>query len=294
VKWLAHLEPTERASLDPDRETFALVGPNEGEIKSGERVTLSFTAKPFSATSVAGAVISTTLDLFVGSEHLEVPVRATAGGAALTVTPRLVDFGQIPLGAAALDIPVTLKNTGNQWINVGLSAPADGQFSLAWRGSPEPVDLGPGLAVEGLVARFRPAAAEAMKTESLITVKGVLCAGSATSIPLAGQGTKGVAGVQPGLLDYGQVACGATGAAQTITISNAGTAPFTFTPSMVGEPKAKFEMATPNGTTVAPGSNLTVVVTPLTIPTESSIRHCAFFSSATSSGTAWNRSATSP
>jgi hypothetical protein len=246
--------------------------PAEGEIKKGERVTLSFVARPFAAASVAGARISTTLNLFVGAERRDFPVRATAGGGTLTATPTSVDFGQIPLGAAALDIPVTLKNTGNQWITVGLAPPADGQFSMTWKGAPEAFPLGPGLAVEGLVARFQPSTPTASKSEAALTVNGAVCGTSAAVLPLAGQGTNGSAGIQPGSLDFGLVDCGAAGAAQTVTVSNAGTAAFTFSASIAGEPVAPFVVATPEGTTVAPGAKATVVVTPPAIPGTSSVR----------------------
>jgi len=89
---------------------------------------------------------------------------------------------------------------------------------------------------------------------------GLLMVSSAWSNAASSAGP--IAGVAPSALDFGLVAVNATSAAQTVTLSNTGTLPLTYSLTLAGTNNTDFSvLANPCVATVAVGSSCTISVT---------------------------------
>jgi hypothetical protein len=247
---------------------FSLAGASGGTLNAGGSVDLTVNAAAVEGGAAAGQAQQATLSLSSNDpqqKNLQIPITLLAEGGQLVLTPASPDFGVVPVGSQATDIPLTLTNQGNKKVTVGFTQPADTQLTLAWTGSPADVELAPGASLPGLVARFKPTAAKAVQSSSALKVTGAICGTSATAIALSGEGSSGSVGVQPGSLDFGKVKCGATGTAQTIKLSNVGNASFTFDVKAAAGTASPYTVSPDTGSVAASGS-VTIAVTPKPVP----------------------------
>lgn len=258
--------------------SFVLGGPVTGALRAGVTAEIEVTPKPVASAAAAGVALQSLLvvqtnDAAKGST--DVPVRLVPAGATLALSPAKVAFGEYPIQSQAPDVPVSLRNTGNKAITINLAQPADSQFGLAWTGAPGAVQLAPGADVPGLTARFRPTTTTASATSAKLSFSGATCGAVIEAIPLEGRGANGVVGVSPGSLDFGQVNCGATAAAQTFTVSNTGNASVTWSAALRLAARSPFTLSPASGT-LAAGGRVTVTVTPKAVPPTSSTASDAF------------------
>jgi alpha-tubulin suppressor-like RCC1 family protein len=261
VSWTAELEAA----------GFEIVGATSGTFTGGGSVNVAVRAKPVPASATAAAVSAATLVVVIDKAKIfRVPLRVTAHGAMLTVTPADVPFGELPINVQGPDLPLVIKNTGNKDLSVSLAQPALTDFKIDWTGSPAAVTVPAGATMPGAVARFRPSKLAVQTTSSAIAVTGTVCGATPTAITLSGHGSGGVVGISPGQLDYGTVSCGATGGVQVFTILNSGNSPFTWSAAIAAGSASKFDVAPLTGM-VAPNGQTTVTVTPKAIPSTSAV-----------------------
>lgn len=227
-------------------------------------VTVSVTVP---VTSTAGTAITADVTITTNDPQkpkVTVPVSVTPAGATLEFegTPTAADFGTSKLGVKDTDITVKVKNVGNKDAAVSFGAPADTQFSVAAPAA----TLAAGSTVD-VVASFTPNKLTPSATASNITVTGAVCGTSVAKIDMNGQGTVGnVTGWPGAALDFGATACGgAAAAAQSFTLTNAGTDEVTITTVAIGNKGYSVNVA--NGAKVpANNGTLQVTVTPPAIP----------------------------
>jgi hypothetical protein len=249
---------------------FDISSAKSGTLAANETATVTVKASSMPASANAGDLRQATLAVTT-SDPLNpfkyVPIKATAQGATLTVTPANVTFGDVPIQTNAPEIALNIKNTGNAPALIAFAQPANTDFTVAVGGStvtPQ-ATVAPGATSTGVTARFHPSTINLASTSSAITVTGAVCGQSATTIAMNGRGAGGVVGVSPGALDYGLVNCGTTTGAQVITVFNTGSASYTYTASLTAGAASPFTIS-PATSTVLAGSQSSIIVTPKAIP----------------------------
>jgi hypothetical protein len=249
---------------------FDISGAKSGTLAANETATVTVKASSMPASANAGDLRQATLAVTT-SDPLNpfkyVPIKATAQGATLTVTPANVAFGDVPISTNAPDIALNIKNTGNAPALITFAQPANTDFTVTVGGSTATpkATVAPGATSTGVAARFHPSTINLASTSSAISVTGAVCGQSATTIAMNGRGAGGVVGVSPGALDYGLVNCGTTSGAQVITVFNTGSASYTFTASLAGGAASPYTIS-PATSTVLAGSQSSIIVTPKPIP----------------------------
>lgn len=284
LKNLGTADLTWSASLDTPN-FFSLIGPKSSDepgakpIPPGGSQVVTLGASVVPAATAAGAsnlskLTITTNDAARASTAINVKI--TARGGTLALTPQTAAFGLVPLATQATDIPLTLKNNGNDAVTVAFAPPSDPQFTLTWTGAPTPVAVAPGATVPGLVAKFKPSATSAASATAAITVRqGGVCGASISAIPLTGEGSIGVFAYQPQLIDFGQVACNTTStlaaAQRTVTVTNNGTKDFTIASAKLTRGAASpYTVTLPSSLIVGKnGGTASIVVNPRAIPAAS-------------------------
>ncbi len=108
-----------------------------------------------------------------------------------------------------------------------------------------------------------------MVDASALLVTGAVCAAPKT-IAIKGEGTKGIAGVSPGLLDFGVVGCATAAPPQKVTLLNAGNQAYDFTATLSQGGGSPY-VVTPSSGTVPPKSQVQLVVAPKTVPSQSAL-----------------------
>ncbi len=258
-------------SVQIDNATyFDISSAKSGTLAANETATVIVKASSMPASANAGDLRQATLAVTT-SDPLNpfkyVPIKATAQGATLTVTPANVAFGDVPIQTNAPEIALNIKNTGNAPALIAFAQPANTDFTVAVGGSTATpkATVAPGATATGVAARFHPSTINLASTSSAITVTGAVCGQSATTIAMNGRGAGGVVGVSPGALDYGLVNCGTTTGAQVITVFNTGSASYTYTASLAAGAASPYTIS-PATNTVLPGSQSSIIVTPKAIP----------------------------
>ena len=249
---------------------FALGATRSGTLAANATATVTVKALAMPASANAGELRQATVALTTNDAIAPlayVPIKATAHGATLALTPASASFGDVPIGTDAPEIALAFKNSGNAPAALAFTQPASTDFTVAVGGSNEMpmITVEPGATSTGVAAKFRPTSINAASTSSAMTVTGAVCGVSATTIPMSGRGAGGVVAVSPGALDYGLVNCGSTGGAQVVTVFNTGTASYTYTASLAGGAGSAYTVSPPSSTVLA-GAQSTIIVTPKSIP----------------------------
>lgn len=216
---------------------------------------------------VAGAVGARAASVAITSNAANGAASATLGGtgtaapaAAVLLAPSTLDFGSVTAGGAAVARAVSLTNTGNAALSISAITASGAGFAVTH-------NCGTSLAAGGtcaVTARFAPTALGAA-TGQIAVASGA--AGSPHSVALAGTGVSTAVGVLSwsgsGSVTFADTALGASAAAQTLTLSNAGTGSATLSAvSVQGASAGEFM---PGGTcaagsVIAPGATCTVGV----------------------------------
>ncbi len=249
---------------------FSLDGAPAGTLAPGETTSLSVKAKVPDGAPAAEALDTTlwvtTNDPANGTSSI--PLHLISRGAMLTVKPATADFGQIPLGLTAPDIAVTVTNSGNDAVALAFGAPQDPQFTAGWDGAPAAASLPPGGELTATLG-FTPTTDKAVADASALLVTGAVCAAPQT-VAIKGEGTKGIAGVSPGLLDFGVVGCATAAPPQEVTLLNAGNQAYDFTATLSQGGSSPY-VVTPSSGTVPPKSQVQLAVAPKTVPPQSAL-----------------------
>jgi hypothetical protein len=252
------------------------VRPASLSVPAGGSGMLTVTATvPGSAT--AGTSLVGSLNLFTNDPaHANVPVglAATPTGATFVVpmtgTAPTVAFPSSEVNTPATPQTLSLVNVGNALATVTFGTPTDPQFSLGSTGA-GPFAANPGTPV-ATAFDFTPAGtATAMATTS-VTVAGVTCGTSVTSITLNGHGAVGSVTGYPSTVDFGLTECGGgTPTPKIITLTNTGAVDAHVTTATVTGPPGFTTSAAVGQTIAANGGTLLVGFTAPAVPSSSAL-----------------------
>ncbi len=265
-------KPLDWSATLPATPTFSITGASAGTIPGGSFATITIASSGVPAFATAGTTDDVDLTVTIAIPGLPAVSRdfallQTAAGAAFTVTPGTVDFGQVQVGTQATSIPVDVRNTGNVPMTIGFTAPTNAQFSLL---SDAGTILNPDASVTGLTARFVPSSTTLSNASAGIMASSIaMCGISPSVIQMTGQGTSGPVTVQPGALDFGLIDCGATATAKQVTLMNSG-APFPWSASLAKGGASPYTISPSSGVAIT-GTPVVITVTPKAVPAASAI-----------------------
>lgn len=248
--------------------SFRVDGVNGGRLDGGASVELTVVADAVPAGAMAGQVLQDVLLITHDDPTrgpFELPVRLVARGATLAVTPASVDFGRIPLGAAAPAIPLTITNTGNAPAMVALQSPASGGLATSFDGGPDPVALAPGASLAGAQATFTPASLAAVDASATLAVTGAVCGARPGPIALKGQGIAAIALVSPATVDLGSTDCGQAAPGRTFVVANTGSQLMTWSAARDAGAASRL-LLVPESGVLGPNSSQLVTVYAAPIP----------------------------
>lgn len=221
------------------------------------------------AVDAFGDTLAIVTDVANDTSHL-LSLHQTANGAALSFAPGAIDFGMVPINTTA-NAPLSIVNSGSAEANVTLSSD-NTKFSL--------VPAGPTLVAAGtsgaVTTTFAPGASvlpQAGNVTLTVDAADVLCAPLPSMATLSGTGTNGSVSFSPVALDFGQVNCGSTAAAKTVTFRNDGNQAYTITPALSLGASSSFalSMFPDSGVVVQDGGTVILTVTPRAIPQNSAV-----------------------
>jgi hypothetical protein len=252
----------------PDGSPFS-VAPAEGDVPPREAMAVDVVSNAAPVEELPGtksAVIAFSSN-DPNTPVTEMVAQRVATGGMLEVDPQPLAFGDSPVGVT-IEAPFTVRNAGNDALDVEIGAPNQPAFTIdaAGRAVPFTTKLLPGTQVEGLRARFTPTAKGAASSSAPIAISGTTCGPRPSAITLAGAGSDSTVAVTPPTLDFGAVACGQTAAPKDVTVLSAPGGPaFTFS-AVLEKANSPFSILPAMGS-VGSGGSVLVKVTPKAIPT---------------------------
>ena len=246
--------------------SFYTVSPASGTVlaMTTQIVTVTPKAIPATSTTTAGQYDDTlTLSTnVVGDTPHTVALQETAQGAIVTRSTNSLGFGNVGVGVTSTSV-VAFANTGN--LDAALSF-ANGTSNFV---QVSPLTVGAGTFASESVS-FTPTAVQAYADIGTVTQTTAvpLCGALPGNLTLSGTGTNPTVTATPGSLSFGYVACGTAGTALTVLIQNNGPAT-TFTAAPLKGALSNF-VVTPASGPLTAGGNVTLTVTPQTLPVQSS------------------------
>lgn len=147
-----------------------------------------------------------------------------------TVSPASLNFGSVPVGSASTTKAVTIRNTGN--VNLAVSSiTATSPFTVASKTCGASLTPNATCVVNVKVTPTAPGA----NTGSLNIVTDALRENTKT-VALSVTGTTSSYSISTTTLDFGTVEYGRESATKTITVTNTGSLPITFSAPTISEP----------------------------------------------------------
>ncbi|HEX8794777.1 MAG TPA: choice-of-anchor D domain-containing protein [Polyangiaceae bacterium] len=257
---------------------FTIKGASSGTVPPGQTGSLTVAAGTVPSSTTAGTTFNDSVVLTTnvpGYTTVTVPVSDTAAGGTLTLVPSTVSFGQVQLSKTT-PLPFTLTNTGNAPVSVTVGTPTDPQFAVSYAGAPGAVTLAAGASLGGAQAAFTPSATGMQQATSAIQTTGAICGTSVTSVPMNGVGTTAPVTVNPGLVDFGPVACGRKSTVSgTVTITNGYSFLISYTATLGLGGASPYTVDVPNGTVAANGTTV-LHLTPAPIPVPGNVSANAY------------------
>jgi hypothetical protein len=231
------------------------VSPGSGSIPANGQAVLQITPNTITVpASVAPNGYGDTLTVSTnapGVPPATVTLLETAQGVILTTKMTTTNFGGVPVGTTATE-PFSIVNTGNVAAPVTV-ATGGGAWGATLTGTP--TAAANGGSVPG-TASFTPANGAGTTTLTVSTT-AILCAPTAP-LTLTGTGESPDALVSGGPFRL-RTTCGATGNQQTLTITNSGSSPLTF--SGVNSTTGYAQIVSSSaGVSIAPGDTGTIVI----------------------------------
>jgi hypothetical protein len=183
---------------------------------------------------------------------------ATATAPAVSLSPTSLAFGNQPVGTTSAPQTVTLSNSGNAAMSItslvltGTNASDFAQTNTC--GSS--VAAGAHCTIS---VTFTPAASGSRTASVSVTDNA---SGSPQAVSLSGTGTAPVVSLSPTSLAFGSQPVGTTSTAQTLTLSNTGSAALSITSlALTGTNANDFAQTNTCGSSVAAAANCTISVT---------------------------------
>lgn len=184
-------------------------------LAAGASCAINVSFQPSAAGAQTGAV---TIVSAAGTQTITLSGLGTAAG--LTIMPAAVSFGAEMIGTTSASQTLTVTNSGTTALTLAPVA-ASGDFSQVNACPPSPATLAAGASCLINVS-FTPAVAGPSNGTVTVTDTGGL---TATAAVLSGTGTLPGISAAPASLFFGGQPVGALSAAQTVTVTNSGTAP---------------------------------------------------------------------
>lgn len=251
---------------------FSIVGAAAGTLAAGASTTLTLAFDAPSGVRSRSAFTDAVLldDGIDTTQDEQITVRAQLSGADLAFTRATIDFGSVDVNGTPATRAVALENRGDQPATVSFDSQAQGPFSLVYgAGTGSTIALAPNAATSGIVARFAPDADGPASASFAVVASGTVCTTPTDTLELTGEGISSDLRVNEPELDFGLVACGATGNAKTLVLSNSGTAAVSYTLTLVKGAASPFTLSRTSGS-LNPNANQSVTVTPKAIPAPTS------------------------
>jgi hypothetical protein len=222
-------------------------------VAAGASCTITVTFQPNAMGALSASV--TVADIpFNG--HWGVPVNGTGSTAAATFSPASLTFASENIGTAGGAQTVTMTNSGNAALtinSIGVTGSNASDFT-------ETNNCGASVAAGANCAisvTFKPSASGARTAAVTVTDSSQ----STWNVNLAGTGAGPAASVSPASLTFASQAVGTTSGAQTIILSNSGTAALSVTSLAIsGTNAANFSQTNNCGASVAAGATCTISV----------------------------------
>ncbi len=243
----------------------ALVGANPGDFAETNACGLSLAAGSSCSIDVSflpSALGARSATLVISGDdpahpQLLVALSGTGVTPVASLSTGLLAFGDQPLGTPSVAQSVTLSNTGSATLTFGLllTGANPGDFAQALGGS---LSLAPG-ASSPIAVTFLPTAAGARS--AFIVIGSNDPANPVLTVALTGNGTVPVAGVSPGALAFGNQMLGTQSAARSVTLSNTGAAPLTFSLALTGAQAGDFADTHACGSSIPAGGSCSIDLT---------------------------------
>ena len=193
--------------------------------------------------------------LSCGGGNIELVFTSTAG---FSLSSTVINFASQSVGSTSTPLSATLTNSGDTTLtlySVQLTGSNPGDFTLT-------NNCGSSLAASAqctLAVTFAPSAT-GTRTASVAFTDNA--SGSPQSLNLVGTGTAPVVGLSATTLTFGSQAVGASSPAQTVTLSNTGSAGLSIAGlAVTGTNAGDFAQTNTCGSSVAAGGNCTIGVT---------------------------------
>jgi hypothetical protein len=253
---------------------YTISSGQSGSVDGGISATITIAPNAIPSTSAVPGNYHDTLTITTNvpgdNAHL-VQLSEGAQGAILTFDTGAIPFGSIPVSSQQSST-FHLLNSGNLPATVTLAA-SGGEFSV----TPN-VATGIGPAMELTAnATFEPTnTTSAMGTVNVTAPNATLCAPLPTGIALSGVGQNGGVSLSTNSLAFGPTNCGSTAPAQTITLTNSGNAPLSWSMALGLTPSPYSVSANPPSGNLGAGASTTITVIPSAIPATSSTAVNAF------------------
>ena len=248
------------------------VSPTSGPLAAGSSATLTVTpsaipAVASTAPNAFGDTLQITSDVAGDAEH-DVSLTQTAQGAVLALDTTSITFGDVTV-AQTKTSPFNITNTGTLPATVSLQV-TGATFSVTPTTATTLTVGGSPLAGN---AGFTPTAVGPQSGSIAIATGAtdVVCSAPLGPIALTGNGSNGSMSVSTSGLNFQGVPCGQTAAPQTFTITNTGTASFTWTAALGLGATSPYQLSPASGTLAVGAPPTTVTVTPNAIPFPSAL-----------------------
>ena len=239
---------------------FAQTSSCGASLAAGASCTILVTFSPTGAATYSAS-------LFVADDATGSPQSVTLAGTGVApavpqavLSPASLAFGSVTTGTTSAAQTVTLSNPGTAALSItGISVAGAGSSAFSQTNSCG-TTLAAGASCSILVT-FSPNAAAGFAASISITDNAT---GSPQSVTLAGTGVAPAvaqAVLSPTSVAFDSIATGTTSAAQTVTLSNPGTAALSITGiSITGANAAQFAQTTTCGASLAAGTSCTISV----------------------------------
>jgi hypothetical protein len=252
----AALSITSLALTGSNASDFAQTNTCGSSVAGGANCTISVTFTPSGSGSRTASVSIT--DNASGSPQT-VSLSGTGTAALVSLSPTSLAFGNQSVGATSAAQSLTLSNAGNAALSI---------TSLALTGTnasdfAQTNTCGSSVAASAnctISVTFTPAASGSRTASVSITDNA---SGSPQTVSLSGTGTGTAAlvSLSPTSLAFGNQSVGATSAAQTLTLRNAGNAALSITSlALTGSNASDFDQSNTCGSSLAAGANCTIAV----------------------------------
>jgi 6-phosphogluconolactonase (cycloisomerase 2 family) len=243
-----------RAVADPE-------GPYIYSVLSGAVAAYQVDQQSGNLTEIAGSPFNTGISGVVSAQGIAIsgtPIQAVKGPAA-TIFPTAGDFGSATVGSGSGTRVFSLVNTGDQDLSIN-SISIVGTDASSFPQSHTCLNILAANANCSISIHFMPASVGAFSATLQVADNAP---GSPQTLALSGMGIAPAPAItfSPAVLSFPTITQGTSGAAQTLTLINSGSAPFHVSSvSLAGPNPSDFSFTNNCAAPVAPTSNCTILL----------------------------------